>query len=56
MIPEKVVEKILVLSDGWRVRQVDYLEEESNVLIRIEETAQDVVARLVLSAVRLLKS
>jgi transposase len=39
MIPEKVFEKILVLGDGWRVRQVDYLEKESQVLIRIEETA-----------------
>ncbi len=39
MIPEKVFEKILVLGNGWRVRRVDYVEEESKVLIRIEETA-----------------
>jgi len=39
MIPEKVFEKILVMGDGWRVRQVDYVEKESKVLIRIEETA-----------------
>jgi transposase len=39
MIPEKVFEKILVLGEGWRVRQVDYLEKESKVQIRIEETA-----------------
>ena len=39
MIPEKVFEKILVLGDGWRVQQVDYVEQESKVLIRIEETA-----------------
>ncbi len=38
MIPEKVFEKILVLGDGWRVRQVDYLEKEGKVQIRIEET------------------
>ncbi len=38
MIPEKVFEKILVLGDGWRVRQVDYVEKESKVLIRVEET------------------
>ena len=37
MIPEKVFEKILVLGDGWRVRQVDYLEKDRKVLIRIEE-------------------
>src|SRR5438094_5555071 len=38
MIPEKVFQKILVLGDGWRVQQVDYVEKESKVLIRIEET------------------
>jgi hypothetical protein len=39
MIPEKVFEKFLVLGEGWRVQRVDYLEKESKVLIRIEETA-----------------
>jgi transposase len=38
MIPEKVFEKILVLGDGWRVHGVEYVEKESQVLIRIEET------------------
>jgi transposase len=38
MIPEKVFHQILALGDGWRVQQVDYLEKESKVLIRIEET------------------
>src|SRR6266516_1907165 len=38
MIPEKVFQKILVLGDGWRVERVDYVEKESKVLIRIEET------------------
>jgi len=38
MIPEKVFEKILVLGDSWRVARVDYVEKESKVLIRIEET------------------
>ena len=39
MIPEKVFHQILALGDGWRVQQVDYVEKESKVLIRIEETA-----------------
>jgi transposase len=38
MIPEKVFQKILVMGDGWRVQQVDYVEKEGKVLIRIEET------------------
>jgi transposase len=38
MIPEKVFQKILVLGEGWSVRQVDYLEKEGQVLIRIEDT------------------
>jgi transposase len=38
MIPEKVFQKILVLGDGWRVERVDYVEKESKVLIRIQET------------------
>jgi transposase len=39
MIPEKVFHQILGLGDSWRVNRVDYLEKESKVLIRVEETA-----------------
>lgn len=39
MIPEQVFAKILVLGDGWRVERVDYVEKESKVLIRVEETS-----------------
>jgi len=38
MIPEKVFHQILALGDSWRVRQVDYLDKESRVLIRVEDT------------------
>lgn len=38
MIPEKVFHQILMLGDSWRVQQVDYLEKEAKVRIRIEET------------------
>jgi transposase len=38
MIPEKVFHQILALGEGWRVQQVDYVEAESKVLIRVEET------------------
>jgi transposase len=38
MIPEKVFHQILALGEAWRVRQVDYVEKESKVLIRVEET------------------
>ena len=38
MIPEKMFHRILALGEGWRVRQVDYLEKESKVLIRVEDT------------------
>lgn len=38
MIPEKVFQKILVLGDSWRVQRVDYVETDSKVLIRIQET------------------
>jgi transposase len=38
MIPEKVFQQILALGEAWRVRQVDYVEKESKVLIRVEET------------------
>lgn len=39
MIPEKVFHQILALGEGWRVAGVDYLDKESKVLIRVEETA-----------------
>jgi transposase len=40
MIPEKLFEKLLVLGDGWRVKSVDYVEQQSKVVIRVEETPQ----------------
>ena len=39
MIPEKVFQQILVLGNEWRVDRVDYVEKESKVLIRIQETS-----------------
>lgn len=38
MIPEKVFHQILALGEAWRVRQVDYVEKESKVLIQVEDT------------------
>jgi transposase len=38
MIPEKVFHQILALGESWRVRQVEYVEKESKVLLRVEET------------------
>jgi transposase len=38
MIPEKMFQTILALGDNWRIKQVEYVEEESKVLIRVEET------------------
>jgi len=38
MIPEKVFQQILALGEAWRVNRMDYLERESKVLIRVEET------------------
>jgi len=38
MIPEKVFQKILFLDEGWQVKQVDYVEKESKVVLLIEET------------------
>lgn len=38
MIPEKVFHQILGLGDVWRVSRVDYVEKESKVLIRVEDT------------------
>jgi transposase len=40
MIPEKLFEKLLVLGDAWRVKSVDYVEEQSKVVICVEETPQ----------------
>jgi transposase len=40
MIPEKVFHQILALGESWRVNRVEYIEKESKVLIRVEETAQ----------------
>jgi transposase len=38
MIPEKMFHQILALGDAWRVNRVDYVEKESKVLVRVEET------------------
>jgi transposase len=38
MIPEKVFHQILGLGEAWRVSRVDYVEKESKVLIRVEDT------------------
>jgi len=38
MIPEKVFHQILGLGETWRVSRVDYVEKESKVLIRVEDT------------------
>jgi len=38
MIPEKVFQQILALGEAWRVNRMDYIEKESKVLIRVEET------------------
>jgi transposase len=38
MIPEQVFQRILILGKEWRVHRVDYVEKESKVLIRIQET------------------
>ena len=40
MIPEKLFQQLLVLGESWRVKSVDYVEQESKVMIRIEETPQ----------------
>jgi transposase len=40
MIPEKLFEQLLALGDAWRVKAVDYVERESKVVIRVEETPQ----------------
>lgn len=38
MIPEQVFQQILALGEAWRVSRMDYVEAESKVLIRVEET------------------
>ena len=38
MIPEKVFQQILALGEAWRVKRMDYVEQESKVMIRIEDT------------------
>jgi len=38
MIPEKVFQQILALGEAWRVKRMDYVEQESKVLIRVEDT------------------
>lgn len=40
MIPEKVFEEILVLGEEWKVKLVEYREEEKRVEITVEETAK----------------
>jgi len=37
MIPEKVLQQILLLGDEWRVSAVDYVAKASQVLIRVED-------------------
>jgi transposase len=39
MIPEKMFHSLLALGESWRIKQVEYVEKESKVLIRVEETA-----------------
>ena len=36
----KLFQQLLVLGESWRVKSVDYVEQESKVVIRIEETPQ----------------
>jgi transposase len=38
MIPEKVFQQILALGEAWRVKRMDYVEQESKVMIRVEDT------------------
>ena len=40
MIPEKLFQQLLVLGDAWRVKAVDYVEQQRTVVIRVEETPQ----------------
>lgn len=38
MIPKKMFYSILALGESWRIKSVEYVEKESQVLIRVEET------------------
>lgn len=38
MIPEQVFHRILALGEGWKVRQVNYLDKEGKVIICVEDT------------------
>jgi transposase len=38
MIPEKMFHQLMSLGEAWRVDRVDYVEKESKVTIRVEET------------------
>ena len=40
MIPEKVFEQILALGKAWRVKVVEYVENSSEVIIRVEESGE----------------
>jgi hypothetical protein len=40
MMPDKLFQQLLVLGSAWRVQTVDYLESESKVVTRDEETSQ----------------
>ena len=40
MIPEKMFQQILALGEAWRVAAVEYVAQESQVVIRVEETPQ----------------
>jgi transposase len=40
MIPEKMFQQILALGEAWRVAAVEYVEKQSQVVVRVEETAQ----------------
>lgn len=40
MIPEKMFHQILALGESWRVSGIEYVEKESQVLIRVKETPQ----------------
>ena len=38
MIPEKMFHSLLALGESWRIKQLEYVEKEGKVLIRVEET------------------
>jgi transposase len=39
MIPEKMFHSLLALGESWHIQQVEYVEKEGKVLIRVEDTA-----------------